>query len=37
MGTVMSLLLTVHSFGMTVGPMLFGLVIDVYSLERSVL
>ena len=33
MGTVMSLLLTVHSFGMTVGPMLFGLVIDVYSLN----
>jgi MFS family permease len=33
MGTVMSLLLTVHSFGMTVGPMLFGLVIDVYNLN----
>jgi predicted MFS family arabinose efflux permease len=33
MGTVMSLLLTVHSFGMTVGPMLFGLVVDVYSLD----
>lgn len=33
MGTVMSLLLTVHSFAMTVGPMLFGLVIDLYSLN----
>ncbi len=33
MGTVMSLLLTVHSFGMTVGPMLFGLVSDFYSLS----
>lgn len=33
MGTVMSLLLTVHSFGMTVGPMLFGLVVDFYSLS----
>lgn len=33
MGTVMSLLLTVHSFGMTVGPMFFGLIVDVYSLH----
>ncbi len=33
MGTVMSLLLTVHSFAMTVGPVLFGLVIDLYSLN----
>ncbi len=33
MGTVMSLLLTVHSFSMTVGPMLFGLVSDIYGLE----
>lgn len=33
MGTVMSLLLTVHSFGMTVGPILFGLIVDLYSLK----
>jgi MFS family permease len=33
MGTVMSLLLTVHSFGMTVVPVLFGLIVDLYSLN----
>jgi len=32
MGTVMSLLLTVHSFGMMVGPVLFGFIADHYSL-----
>ncbi len=33
MGTVMSLLLTVHSFSMTVMPVLFGLIADLYSLN----
>lgn len=33
MGTVMSLLLTVHSFGMTVVPVLFGLIADLHSLN----
>ncbi len=33
MGTVMSLLLTVHSFSMTFVPMLFGLIADLYSLN----
>ncbi|HEV8717816.1 MAG TPA: MFS transporter [Candidatus Binatia bacterium] len=32
MGTVMSWLLTVHSFGMMVGPVLFGFIADHYSL-----
>jgi MFS family permease len=32
MGTVMSLLLTVHSFGMMVGPVLFGFFADHYGL-----
>ncbi len=33
MGTVMSLLLTVHSLGMMVGPVLFGFIADHYSLS----
>lgn len=33
MGTVMSTLLTVHSFGMTVAPPIFGIVVDYYNLS----
>ncbi len=33
MGTVMSALLTVHSFGMTIAPPIFGMVADYYNLE----
>lgn len=32
MGTVMSTLLTVHSFGMTIAPPIFGMVVDYYNL-----
>ena len=32
MGTVMSMLLTVHSFGMTIAPPIFGVVVDYYNL-----
>lgn len=32
MGTVMSTLLTVHSFGMTIAPPVFGMVVDYYNL-----
>jgi MFS family permease len=32
MGAVMSLLLTVHSLGMTIGPLFFGFIADHYSL-----
>ena len=32
MGTVMSTLLTVHSFGMTIAPPIFGVVADYYNL-----
>lgn len=35
MGTVMSLLLMVHSFGMTVGPVLLGFIADHYSLGSA--
>ncbi len=33
MGTVMSTLLTVHSFGMTIAPPVFGIVVDYYNLS----
>lgn len=33
MGTVMSTLLTVHSFGMTIAPPIFGIVVDYYNLS----
>ncbi len=33
MGTVMSALLTVHSFGMTIAPPVFGIVVDYYDLS----
>ena len=33
MGTVMSILLTVHSFGMTIAPPIFGIVVDYYDLS----
>ena len=33
MGTVMSTLLTVHSFGMTIAPPVFGVVVDYYNLS----
>ena len=33
MGTVMSILLTVHSFGMTIAPPIFGIVVDYYNLS----
>ncbi len=33
MGTVMSTLLTVHSFGMTIAPPVFGIVLDYYNLS----
>ena len=33
MGTVMSTLLTVHSFGMTIAPPVFGIVVDYYDLS----
>ena len=33
MGTVMSTLLTVHSFGMTIAPPIFGVVVDYYNLS----
>lgn len=33
MGTVMSTLLTVHSFGMTIAPPIFGVVVDYYDLS----
>jgi MFS family permease len=32
MGTMMSTLLTVHSFGMTIAPPIFGMVVDYYNL-----
>jgi len=35
MGTVMSLLLTVHSLGMMVGPLLFGFIADHISLGSA--
>ena len=35
MGTVMSLLLTVHSLGMMVGPVLLGFIADRYSLSGT--
>jgi MFS family permease len=35
MGTVMSMLLTVHSFAMTVVPPLFGLLVDHYTLGSA--
>jgi len=35
MGTVMSLLLTVHSLGMMVGPLLFGFIADHISLASA--
>src|SRR5215510_12273143 len=35
MGTVMSLLLTVHSLGMMVGPLLFGFIADHISLHSA--
>ena len=33
MGMVMSTLLTVHSFGMTIAPPIFGIVVDYYNLS----
>ncbi len=33
MGMVMSALLTVHSFGMTITPLIFGFIVDYYSLS----
>ncbi len=33
MGTVMSTLLAVHSFGMTIAPPVFGIVVDYYNLS----
>lgn len=35
MGTVMSMLLTVHSFAMTVVPPLFGVLVDYYTLSSA--
>lgn len=35
MGTVMSLLLTVHSFGMTICPVLFGLIADHFGIGST--
>jgi MFS family permease len=35
MGTVMSFLLTVHSFGMTVCPILFGLIADHFGMSST--
>lgn len=35
MGTVMSFLLTVHSFGMTVCPVLFGLIADHFGIGST--
>lgn len=35
MGTVMSFLLTVHSFGMTVCPILFGLIADHFGMNST--
>lgn len=35
MGTVMSFLLTVHSFGMTVCPILFGLIADHFGISST--
>jgi MFS family permease len=35
MGTVMSMLLTVHSFAMTVAPPLFGILVDRYTLGSA--
>jgi len=35
MGTVMSLLLTVHSLGMMIGPVLFGFIADHHSLDGA--
>ncbi len=33
MGTMMSMLLTVHSFGMTIAPPVFGIIVDYYHLS----
>jgi MFS family permease len=35
MGTVMSVLLTVHSFGMTICPVLFGLMADYFGIGST--
>jgi MFS family permease len=35
MGTVMSLLLTVHSLGMTLCPLLFGLIADHFGMSST--
>ena len=35
MGTVMSVLLTVHSFGMTICPIMFGLIGDHFGMGTT--